>query len=158
MLDLNSPSNRDLVHFFEKHSEWLGLGRYAGLALAALAINEFENNDMLGADEIAEYTGYSRSNIGLILSQLESLGVITWQSDPSQRGRGRKRHLYRLSKGANSIMRIGLKKVVDRLKDEIKVLQMLMETYGNDMPHIKHMLKDMKEDAEEALTCVTDLS
>ncbi|MFX1261987.1 MAG: hypothetical protein ACFFAZ_07870 [Promethearchaeota archaeon] len=158
MLDLNSPSNRDLVHFFEKHSEWLGLGRYDGLVLAAIAINEFENNDMLSADEIAEYTGYSRSNIGLILSQLENLGVIAWHSDPSHRGRGRKKHLYRLSKGANSIMRIGLKKVVDRLKDSIEEMRILMETYGNEMPHIKDMLDEMTQDAEEALSCVAKLS
>jgi DNA-binding transcriptional regulator GbsR (MarR family) len=78
-----------LIRFFEKQVEWLGLARNAGPVLAVLNLAKYKSNTRMSAEEISESTSYSRSSVGLILSQLEALGLVFGEADYTQTGRGR---------------------------------------------------------------------
>ena len=79
-----------LTRLFEKVAKWIGLSTNAGPVLASLFVESYSTGNRLSSDEICKGTGYSRANAGLIISQLEALGVIEGQRDYDQTGRGRK--------------------------------------------------------------------
>ena len=138
-----------LLSFFEKQVEWLGLSKNTGLVLATLYVVKYESGRRLNIDEISNYTSYSRSNLGLIISQLEALGLIYGEADFGQTGRGRRRALYAISEDASSLIGLGVKKMIDRLEELLENINSLIELYDNDAPHIIKMLREFKKDAKE---------
>ncbi len=140
----------DLVRFFEKQSDWLGLPRNTGPVLASLYVAKYESNERLSVDDICEFTNYSRSNVGLIISQLEALGLVYGAADYKQTGRGRRRILYSIDEEASSLISIGVKKMVDQLKEIVVNIDSLIELYSDDAPFIVKMLKELKKSAQDS--------
>jgi DNA-binding transcriptional regulator GbsR (MarR family) len=151
MTDIELEKYSQLVRFFEKQAEWLGLQRTAGPVLTALTIAKYHEKKPLNADQLAAITGYSRSNMGLILSQLEALGLVHGFHDPNQSGRGRKKILYHIGEGPNSLMQMGVKKTIDRLLESGEEITYLKELYGSGSPQILIMLDAMEDEIEDAL-------
>ena len=151
MSDISLEGHGQLVRFFERQAQLLGLTRTTGLALAALYLAKYESGRKLTVDEVAKYTNYSRSNLGLILSQLEALGIVYSKADHKQAGRGRRRNLYTIDEDASSLIMLGIKTMMDRLSDLVSQIEYLMDVYENDAPHVLRMLQDFKKDASDNL-------
>ena len=105
-----------MTRLFEKVAKWIGLSTNAGPVLAALFVESYSTGNRMSSDEICKATGYSRANAGLIISQLEALGVIEGQRDYDQTGRGRKRVLYAIDGDFSEIFNLGVKSLMDRLQ------------------------------------------
>ncbi len=140
-----------LVRFFEKQVEWLGLARNAGSVLAMLYLAKYKTDTRMSAEEISEATSYSRSSVGLILSQLEALGLVFGEGDYTQTGRGRRRTLYTIEESGSSLASLIVKKTVDRLQSSIHEIESLEKLYGADASFVTQMLDDFKKEALESL-------
>ncbi len=156
MPGFNLQGFNPIVRLFEKQVEWLGLSRNAGQILAAIYIAKYRDNRKLNAEQIASATSYSRSNVGLILSQLEALGLIYGDMDFSQTGRGRRRILYSTEEGS-SLASLSIKKSIDRLEESIREIDSLLILYNSDSPDMTKMLKKFKKEAETAVISLTEL-
>ena len=141
-----------LIRFFEKQVEWLGLARNAGPVLAVLYLAKYKTDTRMSAEEISESTSYSRSSVGLILSQLEAIGLVFGEADYTQTGRGRRRTLYTMEESGSSLASLIVKKTVDRLQESIHEIEALEKLYEADAPFIMQMLGDFKKEALESFT------
>ncbi len=65
----------------------------------------------LSPEEICSITGFSRSSVSVIISQLEVIGIVDGLIDSSQTGRGRRRTLYSISGGLSSLTLFGIKRI-----------------------------------------------
>jgi DNA-binding transcriptional regulator GbsR (MarR family) len=155
MADVNLDKIGPIVRYFNKMVESLGLSRNSGSILALLYLEKYETGDSLNLDEIAEATNYSRSNVTLILSQLEAMGIVYGETDMSQTGRGRRRILYQLKDGVPSPISLLLKQMKDKLNDNLNEIGSLKESFGKDMPALKKMLDDFEEEVSEAIKSLT---
>ena len=88
MSNLDLRAHNPLIRFFEKQAEWIGLSKNAGPVLAALYTAKYETGERVSLEDLADSTSYSRSNVSLILTQLEALGIAIGEIDYSQTGRG----------------------------------------------------------------------
>ena len=131
-----------LTRLFEKLARWVGLSGNAGPVLAALFIEKYMNDGQLSSEDICSMTGYSRANAGLIISQLEGLGVIEGQRDYDQTGRGRKRVLYRIRGNFSDVFALGLRTMQDRLDSMSEDVDYIT---GIEDPQLGKMLKDMRK-------------
>jgi DNA-binding transcriptional regulator GbsR (MarR family) len=140
-----------LVRYFEKQVEWLGLARNAGPVLAVLYLAKYKTGSKMSAEEISESTSYSRSSVGLILSQLEALSLAFGEADYTQTGRGRRRTLYTIEESGSSLASLIVKKTVGRLQESIHEIESLEKLYGSDAPFVTQMLDDFRKEALENL-------
>jgi DNA-binding transcriptional regulator GbsR (MarR family) len=136
--------------------ESLGLSRNSGSILALLYIKKYQNGGQLSLEEIADATHYSRSNVTLILSQLEALGLVYGETDLTQTGRGRRRILYRLADGSSSPVSLLLKKTNETLKGNLRELKSLKASLGSKMPSLMKMFNDFEEEVNEAINVMSD--
>ncbi len=130
-----------IARLFEKIAKWIGLSSNAGPILAALFIEKYKTGNRLSSEDLCRATGYSRANAGLIISQLEGLGVIEGQRDYSQTGRGRKRLLYTIHGGFADIFQLGILSIHDRLES---MMSDITHIEGTEDPRFSQMLKDMR--------------
>ncbi|TFH01679.1 MAG: hypothetical protein E4H14_18370 [Candidatus Thorarchaeota archaeon] len=144
-----------LVRFFEKQVEWFGLPRNTGLVPTALYLNKYSSNAGYSIDDLCELTKYSRSNIGLILSQLEALGIVISNTDLAQSSRGRRRLMYSIDEDSGSLLSLGFKKIVDKLKGIIDSIDSIIEIYSSDDPQVVKMMTDIKQDTEGLITSIS---
>jgi DNA-binding transcriptional regulator GbsR (MarR family) len=156
MPGFNLKGYQPIVRLFEKQVEWLGLSRNAGPILAAIFISNYRDGRKLNAEQIAEATSYSRSNVGLIISQLEALGIIYGEIDFSQTGRGRRRILYSVEKGS-SLASLAIRKTADRLEESIREIDNLLVLFNSDVPEMTKMLKKFKKEAEMCSESLSNL-
>lgn len=140
-----------LVRYFEKQVEWLGLARNAGPVLAVLYLAKYKTDSKMSAEEISESTSYSSSSVGLILLQLEVLGLAFGEADYTQTERGRRRTLYTIEESGSSLASLMVKKTVDRLQESIHEIESLEKLYGADAPFVTQMLDDFKKESLESL-------
>jgi len=152
MMESSLRAYSRLVRFFEKQIEWLGLARNAGPVLAVLYLTKYKTDTRMSAEEISESTSYSRSSVGLILSQLEALGLVFGEADYTQTGRGRRRTLYAIEESGSSLAALIVKKTVDRLQESIHEIESLEKLYEADAPFVAQMLDDFKKEALESFT------
>ena len=145
-----------LVRFFEKLVEWLGLSRNAGSLLAVLYAERYRNHGRLSLEELAEATSYSRSNVTLILSQLEAIGIVEGETDLNQTGRGRRRILYQINDEVPSPISLLVRTMEDRLHDSLKDIDGLRDTLGAESPSIGRMLDDLESDVRAALQLLSE--
>jgi DNA-binding transcriptional regulator GbsR (MarR family) len=143
-----------LVRFFEKIVEWLGLSRNAGSLLAVLYSEKYGDGERLSLEQLADATSYSRSNVTLILSQLEALGIVDGETDLSQTGRGRRRLLYRIREDVPSPFFLMLRTMDDRLRDSLGDIESLRRTLGSESAHLDRMLDDFAEAAQDAIDSI----
>ena len=146
-----------VVRFFDKIVEWLGLSRNAGSILAAMYLEKYDTDEKLSLEEIADETKYSRSNVALNLSQLESMGFVYGEPDSSQTGRGRRRILYHLSDNMVSPFSWMIRILQDRLNNGLKDVNSLKDTYSTDSMVIDRMLIDFEEEMKAILDRMTEL-
>ena len=131
-----------VTRLFEKLARWVGLSGNAGPVLAALFIEKYKNDGRLSSEDICSMTGYSRANAGLIISQLEGLGVIEGQRDYDQTGRGRKRVLYRVRGEFSDVFALGIRSMQDRLDSMSGDVEYISRI---EDPQFEKMLKDLTE-------------
>ena len=143
------------VSFFVNFSEWIGLQRNAGMALATLYVVKDTEFEKMSAEDIAKVTGYSRSNVSLVLSQLEALNLVVSENDETQTGRGRKRILYFVSKDATSPISFAVSKILGQLQELHTALENI-EDHPNDKP--LSLLKTIEEFHQEAEKAVSSLA
>lgn len=156
MPGFNLKKYNPIVRLFEKQVEWLGLSRNAGPILAAIYISKYRDERKLNAEQIADATNYSRSNVGLVLSQLEALGLIYGEMDFSQTGRGRRRILYSVEEGS-SLASLSIKKTIDRLEESIREIDTLLVILNPETPEMPKMLSKFKHEAEAAVSSLSEL-
>ncbi|MFW9769508.1 MAG: hypothetical protein ACFFF9_04305 [Candidatus Thorarchaeota archaeon] len=134
-----------LTRLFEKVARWIGLSANAGPVLAALFVESYSTSNRMSSDEICKATGYSRANAGLIVSQLEALGVIEGQRDYDQTGRGRKRVLYAIDGGFSDIFNLGVKSLMDRLEAMMKDIDTIESIMNGRDESLTPLLEDIKK-------------
>ncbi len=146
-----------LVRLFEKLSKWVGLSDSCAPALAALYTEKYRTNGTLCSGDICEVTGYSRANAGLVISQLETLGIVAGQRDLTQTGRGRKRVLYNVTSGLDQFFAMGVKTVASRMQAMLKDVGVLEEQYNTGDTRILNMLQDLRNQIETNLKALKGL-
>ncbi|MFW9793614.1 MAG: hypothetical protein ACFFEE_04895 [Candidatus Thorarchaeota archaeon] len=134
-----------ITRLFEKVAKWIGLSTNAGPVLAALFMEKYSTGNRMSSDEICTVTGYSRANAGLIISQLEALGVIEGQRDYDQTGRGRKRVLYSIDGEFSDVFNLGVMSLMDRLAAMIKDIATIEKIMNGHQDGIAPMLEDIKK-------------
>lgn len=134
-----------ITRLFEKVAKWIGLSSNAGPVLAALFQDKYDTNNRMSSDEICTVTGYSRANAGLIISQLEALGVIEGQRDYDQTGRGRKRVLYSIDGNFADIFNLGVLSMLDRLGAILKDITTIEKIMNGRDDALAPMLEDIKK-------------
>lgn len=144
-----------LVRLFENLAEWLGLSRNSGSLLTVLYLEKYGDGQKLSLKDLAEATCYSRSNVTLILSQLETFGILQGEADLNQTGRGRRRILYSINDNAPSPIFLLIRKMEDRLRDSLGDMENLRQTLGAEVPHIDEMLDDFSEVAHAAISLLS---
>ena len=146
-----------IVRLFGKLSEWVGLSDNVAPAAAALFLERYGDEERLGSDDICEVTGYSRANAGLIISQLEALGVVSGQRDYEQTGRGRKRLLYKMETDIDSFVSLGIQRIADLLKSMLKDIDAIEQQYGEDDKRLAKMMRDLRNAIERNLASLQGL-
>ena len=161
MVEANGLMKGPTTRLFEKVAKWIGLSPNAGPVLAALFIENNESGDRLSSDDICQITGYSRANAGLIVSQLEALGVIIGQRDYDQTGRGRKRVLYSINGSFSDIFELGIISIQDRLNGMLKDLDTIESIDAGPKGPLAQLLKEIRrtvENRKEELRISADVS
>lgn len=148
MGEANGLMKGPTIRLFEKVAKWIGLSPNAGPVLAALFIEHYETGERLSSDGICEVTGYSRANAGLIVSQLEALGVIDGQRDYDQTGRGRKRVLYAVNGTFSDIFELGVISIQDRLNGMLKDLQTIENIDAGPKGSFAQLMKEVRKSVE----------
>jgi DNA-binding transcriptional regulator GbsR (MarR family) len=142
--ETNGLMKAPITRLFEKVARWIGLSPNAGPVLAAFFIDQYNSNEKLSSDDICRITGYSRANAGLIISQLEALGVVDGQRDYDQTGRGRKRVLYAINGSFTDVFRLGAISIQDRLNGMIKDLDSVENLDSGFKKSFSHLLKEIR--------------
>jgi len=161
MVEANGLMKGPTTRLFEKVAKWIGLSPNAGPVLAALFIEHYESGERLSSDDICQITGYSRANAGLIVSQLEALGVIDGQRDYDQTGRGRKRVLYTVNGTFADIFELGVISIQDRLNGMLKDLDTIDNIDAGPKGSFAQLMKEVRKSVEnrkEALRLSADVS
>jgi DNA-binding transcriptional regulator GbsR (MarR family) len=161
MVEGNGLMKGPTTRLFEKVARWIGLSPNAGPVLAALFIEHYESGERLSSDDICQITGYSRANAGLIVSQLEALGVIDGQRDYDQTGRGRKRVLYTVNGTFADIFELGVISIQDRLNGMLKDLDTINNIDAGPKGSFAQLLKEVRkavENRKEALRKSAEVS
>ena len=148
MVEANGLMKGPTTRLFEKVARWIGLSPNAGPVLAALFIEHYESGERLSSDDICQHTGYSRANAGLIVSQLEALGVIDGQRDYDQTGRGRKRVLYTVNGSFADIFQLGVISIQDRLNGMMKDLNTIDNIDAGPKGSFAQLMKEVRKAVE----------
>ena len=151
MSTFNLRAYNQLVRFFEKQAELIGLSKNAGPVLATLYLSKYVTSDKISLEDLADSTSYSRSNVSLILNQLEALGIAFGEIDFSQTGRGRRRILYAIDDRFTSLTSLVAKTTIMQLQETIKDIEQLKKLDENGSKKIDNMLDDLQREAETAL-------
>jgi DNA-binding transcriptional regulator GbsR (MarR family) len=145
-----------VIRLFEKVAKWIGLSPNAGPVLAAFFLEQHNAEEKISSDDICRITGYSRANAGLIISQLEALGIIDGQRDYDQTGRGRKRVLYTINGGFADIFELGIIGIQERLNGIIRdldAIESLDSAFKNSFGQLlKEIRKTVEKQKKEMLT------
>lgn len=147
-----------ITRLFEKVAKWIGLSANAGPVLAALFMDSYELGNRMSSDDICKATGYSRANAGLIISQLEALGVVDGQRDYDQTGRGRKRVLYSIEGNFGDVFNLGVMILIDRLGAIMKDIQSIEDLRRGRKDAMEPMLKDIKKVVQDRLDTLEAVS
>ena len=137
-----------ITRLFERIARWIGLSPNAGPVLAALFIEHYNSGERMSSDDICQVTGYSRANAGLIISQLEALGIIDGERDYDQIGRGRKRVLYTLNGTFSTIFDLGIISIQDRLDAMLKDLNAIEDIDSKPKGSLARLLKEIRKSIE----------
>jgi DNA-binding transcriptional regulator GbsR (MarR family) len=151
MDNLSLADHSPLILFFEKKADWLGLPRNTGLVLTTMYLNKYLKDDKLSVDNICQVTKYSRSNVGVILSKLEAMGIVHSYPNIASNGRGRRKILYTINPKSKSLVTFGLKRIIDILDEFVESIDSLKEHYRNESPQIIEMLTDFESDSKKNL-------
>jgi DNA-binding transcriptional regulator GbsR (MarR family) len=158
MGDDNGFLRGPITRLFEKVAKWIGLSTNAGPVLAALFMESYETGNRMSSDDICKATGYSRANAGLIISQLEALGVIEGQRDYDQTGRGRKRVLYAIDGNFGEIFNLGVMSLMDRLGAMMKDIRSIEDLRRGREDGLAPMLKDIRKVIQERIDTLETVS
>jgi len=158
MGETNGLIKGPMTRLFEKVARWIGLSPNAGPVLAAFFLEQHSSEEKLSSDDICRMTGYSRANAGLIVSQLEALGVIDGQRDYDQTGRGRKRVLYTINGSFADIFELGIIGIHDRLNGIIRDLDTIenldssfKDSFGQLLKEIRKAVENQREELQTTL-------
>ncbi len=158
MGDNNGFLKGPITRLFEKVAKWIGLSTNAGPVLAALFIESYETGNRMSSDDICKATGYSRANAGLIISQLEALGVIEGRRDYDQTGRGRKRVLYAIDGSFGEIFNLGVMSLLDRLGAMMKDINSIEDLRRGREDSLAPMLDDIKKVVQRRIHSLEEVS
>ena len=148
MGEINGLVKGPVTRLFEKVARWIGLSSNAGPVLAALFLEQYGTAEKLSSEDVCRITGYSRANAGLIISQLEALGVIEGARDYDQTGRGRKRVLYSVNGSFTEVFELGVISIQDRLVGMTRDLDTIENLDSSFKPSIAHLLKEVRAAVE----------
>ncbi len=146
-----------IVRLFAKLSEWAGLSDNVAPAAASLFLERYGDENPLGSEDICDVTGYSRANAGLIISQLEALGVISGKRDYQQTGRGRKRLLYKADMGIEGFFGLGVERIIDQLQSMLDDVDAVEDEFGEKDKRLLEMMRDLRNAIEKNLAILKGL-
>ncbi len=151
MINIKSEKMTPIIRYFNKLVEWLGLSRNSGSILALLYLARYDTGAKFSLNEISKATHYSRSNVTLILTQLEFMGLISGETDITQAGRGRRRTLYSIADDVSSPISILLNQIHQRLLVNLQEIKSLSSSLGSENDSLTQMLEDFEDETKEAL-------
>lgn len=146
--DMTAAKDGQLVRFFERFAKWIGLSENVGPVMAVLYKESYEGKNRLSAEEIRIRTRYSRANTGLVLSQLEIFGIVDGQKDYGQKGRGRRRILYAITKSTEELLSLGINRMSIGLGEMLNDLITLKSDFTSSTSTTK-MLKAIERDIKK---------
>ncbi len=149
-------SHSKFVSFCVEAAEWIGLQRNAGIALATLYIVKGTEFEKLSAEDIARITGYSRSNVSLVLSELEARGLAKSSTDSTQIGRGRKRILYSVESGVVSPVEFAVSRMMKQMYEFSDELETIEEELIADGENLRETVHEFKEEAQLVYSSLTE--
>ncbi len=158
MGDDNGFLKGPITRLFEKVAKWIGLSTNAGPVLAALFMESYDTGNRMSSDDICKATGYSRANAGLIISQLEALGVIEGRRDYDQTGRGRKRVLYAIDGSFGDIFNLGVMSLLDRLGAMMKDIHSIEDLRSGREDSLAPMLSEIKKVVKGRIDSLEEVS
>ena len=158
MGDDNGFLRGPITRLFEKVAKWIGLSTNAGPVLAALFMESYETGNRMSSDDICKATAYSRENAGLIISQLEALGVIEGRRDYDQTGRGRKRVLYAIDGNFGDIFNLGVMSLLDRLGAMMKDIHSIEDLRSGREDSLAPMLDEIKKVVKGRIDSLEEVS
>lgn len=144
----DSAAYERFVRICKKHLRWLGLSGASRDVLTVLLLENYWSGKPLSPEEICSLTGFSRSSVSVIISQLEVIGIVDGHIDSSQTGRGRRRTLYSVSGGLSSLTLFGIKRIAVELQDLIDDV----ESITPDDKKMKAVFTDLRDEASGNLT------
>ncbi len=118
--------NEELATIFKTHLRWVGLSEAAQDIIAILMVENYCTGGGLSPEEIGSITGYARSSISVILSQLKILGLIEGKLDLERKGQGRRRKIFHVKGGGGGLTLFGVRRLAVELQsllDELEVLR-----------------------------------
>lgn len=149
-------SHNKFVSFCVEAVEWIGLQRNAGIALATLYIAKGTEFEKLSAEDIAGITGYSRSNVSLVLSELEARGLARSSIDNNQIGRGRKRILYSVENGVLTPLEFAVSQMLKQMSEFTSELENIEEEPIADGKNLRETVHEFKEEAQLVYSSLTE--
>jgi DNA-binding transcriptional regulator GbsR (MarR family) len=150
-------SHSNFISFCVETAEWIGLQRNAGVALATLYIVKGSEFEKLSAEDIASITGYSRSNVSLVLSQLESKRLVRSTTDNAQIGRGRKKILYSVGTGVITPLEFAVLQVMKKMKAFTSELETIEKGSVEEGESLRETVHEFKEEAELVFSSLTEM-
>ena len=118
--------NEELANVFKKHLRWVGLPEAAQNILAILMVENYCTGKGLSPEEIRSNTGFARSSISIILSQLKILGFVEGKLDLDRKGQGRRRTFFQVTGGIGGLALFGVRRLAvefESLLDELDILR-----------------------------------
>ncbi|MFW9843756.1 MAG: hypothetical protein ACFFEV_04205 [Candidatus Thorarchaeota archaeon] len=147
---------KKLVTLCRRQLKWLGLSEASRDVLALLLVESYWTGESLTPEEISDETGFSRGSISVALSQLSGLGFIDGQTDPKQKGRGRKRTKFTISEGLSGLIVFGIRKLRIDLEGIISELAAIETIVDSSDDNATRVIRILEEEASRNLTNLRD--
>lgn len=147
MVEVDFCNNGELSNIIKKHLRWVGLSESAQDVLAVLIVENYCTGKALSPEEICSITGFARSSISVIISQLEVLGFIVGRLDTEQKRQGRKRTLFHVTGGISGLALFGLRRLVVELKDLLDEIEAIKVGVASDNEASIRLLSVLEEES-----------
>ncbi|TXT57525.1 MAG: hypothetical protein BAJATHORv1_10227 [Candidatus Thorarchaeota archaeon] len=140
-----TESFEEIRRITKRHIDWLNQSDATLDILSAVVACHYTGQKWLYADSICDLTGYARSTVSVVLSQLKSLNILLSKSDATNQSTGRRRQLYGLEDGFHEILRFSLRRVVLELNYMSNDLDILFnkELSASDFAFINKFKDDL---------------
>ncbi|MHA2357130.1 MAG: hypothetical protein ACXADC_18315 [Candidatus Thorarchaeota archaeon] len=152
MTEASICKNEELANIFKTHLRWVGLSEAAQDILAILMVENYCTNEGLSPEEIRSITGFARSSISVILSQLKILGLVEGKLDLERKRKGRRRMLFHVKGGIGGLTLFGVRRLAVELQSLLDEMEILRQGSSSDDETSLRMLSFLEEETTTNLS------